>query len=120
MARTPRPGRPVRGSQTGRPIMALLDLLGRRWALRVIWELRASRLSFRALQEACGGVSPTVLNERLRELRESGLLDSAGALGYGLTPLGRELIEQVLPLVAWSARWAAAVTRARGTPRSSR
>ena len=120
MARTPRPGRPVRGSQTGRPIMALLDLLGRRWALRVIWELRASRLTFRALQEACGGVSPTVLNERLRELRESGLLDSAGALGYGLTPLGRELIEQVLPLVAWSARWAAAVTRARGTPRSSR
>ncbi len=120
MAKTPRPGRPVRGSRTGRPIMALLDLLGRRWALRVIWELRDSRLTFRALQEACGGVSPTVLNERLRELRESGLLDSAGALGYGLTPLGRELTEQVLPLVAWSARWAAAITRARGTPRSSR
>jgi DNA-binding HxlR family transcriptional regulator len=65
-------------------------------------------------------VSPTVLNERLRELRESGLLDSAGADGYGLTPLGRELIEQMMPLVAWSARWAAAVTRGRGTPRSSR
>jgi DNA-binding HxlR family transcriptional regulator len=86
----------------------------------VIWELRAGRLTFRALQEACGGVSPTVLNERLRELRESGLVDSAGALGYGLTGLGRELIEQVLPLVDWSTRWAAAVTRARGSPRSSR
>ncbi len=100
MARTPRPGRPVRGSRTGRPIMALLDLLSRRWALRVIWELREGRLTFRALQEACGGVSPTVLNERLRELRE--------------------LIEQFRPLVAWSARWAAALTRGRGTPRSSR
>ena len=120
MARTPRPGRPVRGSRTGRPIMALMDLLGRRWALRVIWELRDGRLTFRALQEACGGVSPTVLNERLRELRESGLLDSAGAIGYGLTPLGRELIEQALPLVTWSARWTAALTRARETPRSSR
>lgn len=120
MARTPRPGRPVRGSRTGRPIMALLDLLSRRWALRVIWELRESRLSFRALQEACGGVSPTVLNERLRELRESRLLDSAGAAGYGLTPLGRELIKQFLPLVAWSTRWAATLTRGRGTPRSSR
>ena len=100
--------------------MALLDLLSRRWALRVIWELREGRLSFRALQEACGGVSPTVLNERLRELRESGLLESTGAAGYGLTPLGRELIGLVLPLVAWSARWAAALTRGRGIPRSSR
>ena len=69
MASTPRPGRPVRGSKTGRPIMALMDLLGRRWALRVIWELRDGRLTFRALQEACGGVSPTVLNQRVRELR---------------------------------------------------
>jgi len=110
----------VRGSRTGRPIMALMDLLGRRWTLRVIWELRAGRLTFRALQEACGGVSPTVLNERLRELRESGLVDSAGARGYGLTARGRGLIEQFLPLVAWSTRWAAAVTRARGSPRSSR
>jgi DNA-binding HxlR family transcriptional regulator len=120
MARTPRPGRPVRGSRSGRPVMALMDLLGRRWALRVIWELRDGRLSFRALQEACDGVSPTVLNERLRELRESGLVDSAGARGYGLTRLGRQLIEQFLPLVTWSARWASALTRARGTPRSSR
>ena len=120
MAGTPRPGRPVRGSRTGRPIMALLDLLSRRWTLRVIWELRKRRLTFRALQEACGGVSPTVLNERLRELRESGLLDSAGAAGYGLTARGRGLIAKFLPLVAWSNRWAAALTRGRGTPRSSR
>jgi len=119
MTRTPRPGRPARGSRSGRPIMALLDLLGRRWTLRVIWELRAGRLTFRALQGACGGVSPTVLNARLRELRESGLLDATGTEGYGLTPLGRELIDQILPLVAWSTRWAAAVTRGRGSPRSS-
>ena len=83
MAGTPRPGRPVRGSRSGRPIMALLDLLSRRWTLRVIWELREGRLTFRALQEACGGVSPTVLNERVRELRESGLLESAGAAVNG-------------------------------------
>ncbi len=120
MTRTPGPGRPVRGSRSGRPIMALLDLLGRRWTLRVIWELRAGRLTFRALQEAGGGVSPTVLNQRLRELRESGLIDAAGRDGYGLTPLGRELIDQLLPLVAWSAKWAAAITRGRGSPRSSR
>ncbi|HEY7249915.1 MAG TPA: helix-turn-helix domain-containing protein [Methylomirabilota bacterium] len=97
--------------------MALLDVLGRRWTIRVIWELRPGRLTFRAL--AGGGVRPTVLNERLRELRESGLIDAGGRGGYGLTPRGRELIEQLLPLVAWSTRWAS-ITRGRGSPRSSR
>ena len=86
--------------------MALIDLLGRRWAIRVIWELRDARLTFRALQEACDGVSPTVLNERLRELRESRLVDLADSEGYGLTPLGRELLAVFLPLVEWSKRWA--------------
>ena len=59
---TPLPGRPVRGSATGRPIMALLDLLGRRWALRVLWELRAGPVpGFRELQSRCGGVSDRVI-----------------------------------------------------------
>jgi DNA-binding HxlR family transcriptional regulator len=106
MPKTPRPGRPVRGSTTGRPIMALLDLIGRRWALRVIWELREARLTFRALQEACGGVSPTVLNERLKELRESGLVDLGESDGYGLTPLGHQLRQALRPLTEWSERWA--------------
>jgi len=39
---SPLPGRAVRGSRSGRPVMALLDLLdllGRRWTLRLLWEL---------------------------------------------------------------------------------
>ncbi len=111
MRGTPRPGRPVRGSTTGRPLMALLDLLGRRQALRVIWELREARLTFRALQEACGGVSPTVLNQRLKELRESGLVDLWEGDGYGLTPLGHQLRQALRPLREWSEeRWAKAVS----------
>ena len=73
----PRPGRPARGSDSGRPIMALLDLLGRRWALRVIWELREQPLAFRALQERCAGMSSSVLNQRLHELRAAGVLEAA-------------------------------------------
>jgi DNA-binding HxlR family transcriptional regulator len=110
MPRTPIPGRPVRGSRTGRPIMALIDLLGRRWALRVIWELREARLTFRALQDACGGVSPTVLNQRLKELRESHLVDLVESDGYGLTPLGNQLRQDLQPLVEWSKRWARATS----------
>jgi DNA-binding HxlR family transcriptional regulator len=106
VTRAPRPGAPVRGSRTGKPIMALLDLLGRRWAMRVIWELRGPRLTFRALQAACG-VSPTVLNARLHELREAGLVDVVDDEGYGLTALGKDLSKRFLPLVAWAERWAA-------------
>ena len=110
MPGTPRPGRPVRGSRTGRPIMALIDLLGRRWALRIIWELREARLTFRALQDACGGVSPTVLNQRLKELRESHLVDLVESDGYGLTAFGHQLRQALQPLVEWSKRWARAIS----------
>jgi DNA-binding HxlR family transcriptional regulator len=102
---TPRPGRKVRGSSTGRPIMAALDLLGRRWALRILWELRAGGLSFRALRDACDAVSPTVLNTRLAELRDAGIVDATPA-GYALTPLGRDLCAALAPLQQWSQRWA--------------
>ena len=71
----PLPGRPVRGSSTGRPIMALLDLLGRRWVQRIVWELRGEAFSFRALRSACDDISPSVLSARLNDLRAAGLVD---------------------------------------------
>lgn len=103
----PRPGKPVRGSTTGRPIMALLDLLGRRWVLRIGWELREGRtLSFRGLQDACGGISPTVMNQRLRDLREAGFVELAEGEGYRLTKDGEALLELLAPLDQWAKRWA--------------
>ena len=71
----PLPGRPVRGSTTGRPLMAALDLLGRRWALRILWELRDGATGARALRDRCDGMSSSVLYERLDELAAAGLLD---------------------------------------------
>ena len=106
---TPMPRRRVRGSSTGRPIMALLDLLGRRMALRILWELRDRSLTFRALQEAAG-TNPSVLNARLRELREARLIAHTGE-GYGLTRLGSELLETFLPLHVWADRWARLLER---------
>lgn len=103
---TPRPGEPVRGSKSGRPIMALLDLLGRRWSLRILWEMRhGDAMTFRALQSACDDVSPTSLNRRLKELRDVQLVALAED-GYYLTTLGLELLEALSPLNDWSRRWA--------------
>ena len=96
--------RAVRGSRTGRPVMVLLDLLGQRWTLRIIWELRSERLSFRGLRERCDDVSPTVLNTRLKDLREHEIVD-LDEEGYGLTRAGRELGAQLGHLDAWARRW---------------
>jgi DNA-binding HxlR family transcriptional regulator len=98
--------KPVRGSTSGRPIMALLDLLGRRWTLRVLWELRGEALVFRELQSRCDGMSPSVLNQRLAELREALMVENADA-GYALTRQGRSLLEQLEPLHQWAESWAA-------------
>ena len=97
--------RAVRGSRTGRPIMALLDLLGRRWTLRIVWELREGPLTSRALRTACDDASPTVMQARLSELREAGLVELLPGDGYRLTPLGRELMESFLPLHHFAERW---------------
>jgi DNA-binding HxlR family transcriptional regulator len=97
--------RAVRGSKTGRPIMALLDLLGRRWTLRIMWELREGPLTSRALRTACDEASPTVVQARLTELREAGLIELVAGDGYRLTELANELNETFLPLHRFAERW---------------
>lgn len=98
--------RPVAASRTGRPIMVLLDLLGQRWTLRILWELREEVLTFRALREACDGVSPTVLSSRLTELRDAGLVKHEEGAGYRLTEMGASLGARLLDLSRWAEEWA--------------
>lgn len=105
MTTKPKASPGARGSRSGRPVMKLLDVLGRRWSLRVLWELHRAGgpLTFRALQAAAGELSPSVLNARLPELRELGIIE-AGADGYRLTPAGIELGAILLGLTAWAER----------------
>ena len=111
----PRVGQPVRGSKTGRPIMAALDLLGRRSSLRILWELRdGAALTFRALQDAAQ-TNPSLLNTRLKELREAGLVDHQGE-GYQLTASGRALLVALQPLSDWAQRWARTAARTSDGP----
>lgn len=85
--------------------MALLDLLGRRWVLRMLWELRDKPLTFRELREHCDGMSPTVLNQRLRELRDADIVVLEEPAGYALSLQGKELLEALMPLQRWAERW---------------
>ena len=81
-----------------------MDILQRRWTLRLLWELNQAPLTFRALQAQCGEVSPSVLNQRLAELREAGLVER-GEGGYLLTALGAELVAAFEPLTRWAVKW---------------
>jgi DNA-binding HxlR family transcriptional regulator len=104
---TPKAGTKVRGSRTGRPIMAILALLGRRWALRILWELHQSGPhSFRTLQKLCGDISPTILNSRLKELREAGIVDLREGEGYFITQQGIALGRIIEQLNIWAKGWA--------------
>jgi DNA-binding HxlR family transcriptional regulator len=85
--------------------MAALDLLGRRWALRVLWELRDGPHGARALRVRSDGMSSSVLYERLGELLVAGLIEQSADREYELTPIGRALGEAIEPLDAWAVRW---------------
>jgi DNA-binding HxlR family transcriptional regulator len=86
--------------------MAALDLLGRRWSLRVLWELRSGPVGARALLERCDGLSSSVLYDRLRELSAAGLIEKDEHGYYRLTDLGSGLGAALGPLDAWAQRWA--------------
>ena len=92
--------------------MALFDLLGRRWAMGIVWNLAAGPLTFRALQAPRARrnviISPSILNARLKDLQEAKLVERTLA-GYVLTDLGRELFTLIEPLDAYSQKWGKAI-----------
>ncbi|MEM1398511.1 MAG: helix-turn-helix domain-containing protein [Pseudomonadota bacterium] len=107
MTNIPTPGKAVRGSQSGAPIMALFDLLGRRWAMGVLWQLtEQGPCTFRTLQTACETISPGVLNTRLKELQAAGFVVQTKN-GYQVTGLGQTVYDALIPLSKTSKKWAA-------------
>ncbi|MEU8307248.1 hypothetical protein AB0C84_27175 [Actinomadura sp. NPDC048955] len=87
----PKPGRPVRGSSGGRPLMAALDLFGRRWTLRIVWKLQDAPLGFRTLQQRCDDMSSSVLRHRLLR-RQGPALAGAPVRRPRAGPLDRPLL----------------------------
>jgi DNA-binding HxlR family transcriptional regulator len=101
----PKPGKPVRGSKSGAPIMALFDLLGRRWAMGIVFQLSDEPLPFNELQKRCDSISPTILSSRIKDLCESNLIEKT-LKGYALTAQGKELYSILEPFNDWSVKWA--------------
>jgi DNA-binding HxlR family transcriptional regulator len=85
--------------------MAALDLLGRRWTLRILWELRDGSLGARALRARCDNMSSSVLYGRLGELRTAGLIAQKDDGDYELTAHGARLGDAIAPLQTWAEHW---------------
>jgi DNA-binding HxlR family transcriptional regulator len=86
---------------TEKAVEGVFDLLGRRWSLRLVWELRRSTRSFSALRDRTG-ISPSVLSARLGELIESGVAQRDGSGRYRLSGPGRELARILYELNRWA------------------
>lgn len=88
-------------------MMAALDLLGQRWTLRVVWELRDGSLGFRELRRRADEMSSSVLAARLNQLVVAGIVEAEANGDYRLTELGQQLPSALGPLRDWALQWAA-------------
>ena len=87
-----------------------LDVIGDRWALLVVRELRLGPRRYSDLQAALPGAGPNVLSRRLRELEDGGVLrrrvlpPPAGTRVYELTAWGADLEPVFRALARWGIR----------------
>ena len=92
-------------------MLALLELLGRRWALRILWELRQRPATFQSLQRRCDSMSTSVLSQRLSELSESQLVEKNGSSDYALTESGMRLLARLDGIDEWTQEWSRTIRR---------
>jgi len=92
------------------PVAHALDLIGERWALLVIRELRLGPRRYADLQSALPGISPSVLAQRLRSLELAGVVRKRTlrapirAQLYELTAWGADLEPVYAALARWGSR----------------
>ena len=97
-------------------MLTLLDLLGRRWALRILWELRLESATFQALQGRCDSMSTSVLSQRLGELRDAALVEKEQTGSYRLTTAGTQLLARLDGIEQWTQEWGRQVGRRMAEP----
>ncbi|CFQ45966.1 winged helix-turn-helix transcriptional regulator [Yersinia bercovieri] len=89
------------------PSREILKRITSRWGVLVLIALSNEILRFSALRRKIGGVSEKMLAQTLQNLEEDGFVERIAYpvvpphVEYKLTPLGREVQEQVEGLTVW-------------------
>jgi DNA-binding HxlR family transcriptional regulator len=60
-------------AQTDCPLIALIDVIGGRWKVMAMWELRDGTKRFSELKRGMPGVTQKMLTQQLRQLEADGL-----------------------------------------------
>ncbi len=85
------------------------QFLGKRWTALVLGHLSAGPMGFRELSRTVGGVSASVLSDRLADLTAGGLVTRTVdegppvAVRYELSDSGRALMPALEQVAAWAA-----------------
>ncbi len=83
------------------PLEIVHDIIKGKWKTIIIFQLRDGECSFSQLQHSIEGISPKMLLEQLKELREFGLIHKKSYDGYPLkveyflTPAGKEILTAI-------------------------
>lgn len=92
------------------PVALASEVFAERWTPIIVRELLAGRHRFNELQHGVGGISQSLLIQRLRRLEEAGVVERAPnpagrGSEYHLTPSGAELQGVLERLAIWAQRW---------------
>ncbi|KPC63228.1 winged helix-turn-helix transcriptional regulator [Streptomyces chattanoogensis] len=91
-----------------RQVLRILSLIGDKWSILVIGQLRDGTLRFGELHRAVTGISQRMLTLTLRQLERDGLLTRTVHAGvpprveYTLTELGTTLLDSAIALGEWA------------------
>ncbi len=88
----------------------ILDRIGDKWSVYIVAMLGDGPQRFSALKRMVDGISQRMLTLTLRGLERDGLVTRTvhptvpPSVEYGLTALGRTLLEPVMALAAWAEK----------------
>jgi len=102
-----------------RAVSDVLARVGDKWSVLVVTRLGGGALRFNELRRSIGGISQRMLTLTLRGLERDGLVTRSvfptvpPRVEYGLTALGRDLLQPVSALGDWALRNQAKIAKAR-------
>lgn len=102
------------------PVRSVLDRLGDRWTVLVLYELQDGEpVRFSAIRKQIVDISPRMLAHTLRNLEQDGLVQRTvhptipPQVDYQLTPMGQSFYRRVEGLIEWAAENQQAILAAR-------
>ena len=92
------------------PVANTLDLVGDKWSLLIIRDMRHGKRTYGELAQSPEGIPTNILADRLCRLEDAGIIESAAyqerpvRYAYTLTDKGNDLGELLGALVRWGKK----------------